>query len=430
MKSSRRFLTPWTRISIPWKFFPRNAVIKMLLTVFCALAPDGRAASFTGLGYLPGGDSSYAYGVSANGAVVVGNSFSTQQSEAFRWTQEGGMTGLGWLPGGKDSGARGVSGDGLVVVGWSSMLDTSKGEVTGWWAFQWAAGQGIQSLGVGTAQKANADGSVIVGMHGETSNAYRWVTGGGAVLAGVNSDDARDVSADGSVVVGTILSRAYRWTLGGGPIDLGALEGHTLSEAAGVSASGEFVVGVSYNGIPASQAFRWSQAEGMIGLGSLPDTTGSRAMASSGNGSVIVGYAPPVAFVWDITHGMRNLAELIKRDYGTDLSDWGLYEATAISTDGRTIVGNGYHNGVPEAWMAKVGDLTLPELAINTSGADITISWPGLKTSAWQVQSVAVLSGQWTNVDATQAYSNGQVRVTFPSLGSAMYYRLTQIRAN
>ncbi len=62
-----------------------------------------QAASFQGLGDLPGGRfSSYASGVSADGSVVVGSSESTAMFtvEAFRWTQSTGMVGLGDLPGG------------------------------------------------------------------------------------------------------------------------------------------------------------------------------------------------------------------------------------------------------------------------------------------------------------------------------------------
>ena len=48
-----------------------------------------------GLGDLPGGNfSSAAYGVSADGSTVVGFSTSGFGTEAFLWTQEGGMVGL------------------------------------------------------------------------------------------------------------------------------------------------------------------------------------------------------------------------------------------------------------------------------------------------------------------------------------------------
>ena len=77
---------------------------------------------WTAVGDLSGGVfSSVAYGVSADGAVVVGKSDSSSGTEAFRWTQPGGMVGLGDLPGGSVLAlAYGVSADGSVMVGRSS----------------------------------------------------------------------------------------------------------------------------------------------------------------------------------------------------------------------------------------------------------------------------------------------------------------------
>ena len=52
-----------------------------------------------GLGDLPGGEfRSEAHGVSYDGSVIVGSSYSTAgRREAFRWTQADGMSGLGDL---------------------------------------------------------------------------------------------------------------------------------------------------------------------------------------------------------------------------------------------------------------------------------------------------------------------------------------------
>jgi probable HAF family extracellular repeat protein len=77
----------------------------VLLAVLGAVAPvpstSVHAQSFSGLGFLPGGTFSFAFGVNADGTVVVGNSNAAGlTTEAFRWAQAGGMAGLGFLPGG------------------------------------------------------------------------------------------------------------------------------------------------------------------------------------------------------------------------------------------------------------------------------------------------------------------------------------------
>jgi len=41
--------------------------------------------------------------------------------------------------------------------------------------------------------------------------------------------------------------------------------------------------------------------------------------------------------------------------HGVDLTGWTLNEARAVSADGRTIAGNGTHNGVREAWVVRLG---------------------------------------------------------------------------
>jgi probable HAF family extracellular repeat protein len=64
-----------------------------------------------------GGDWSEAWGVSADGSVVVGEAQNAAGDQrAFRWTAARGMQDLGTL-GGDQSWAWGVSADGSVVVG-------------------------------------------------------------------------------------------------------------------------------------------------------------------------------------------------------------------------------------------------------------------------------------------------------------------------
>ena len=112
------------------------------LTSACVLslmATAGWSQSLTWLGTLPGGYSE-AYGVSADGAVVVGWSYNAAgRGRAFRWTAVGGMQDLGTLGGG-GSGAYAVSADGAVVVGWA---DNAAGHRR---AFRWTESGGMEDL--------------------------------------------------------------------------------------------------------------------------------------------------------------------------------------------------------------------------------------------------------------------------------------------
>jgi probable HAF family extracellular repeat protein len=225
------------------------------------------------------------------------------------WSQS--LTWLGTL-GGTWSGANGVSADGAVVVGWAY-------NAAGYWrAFRWTAATGMQDLGT---------------------------------LPGGDESVAYAVSADGAVVVGWAENaagqrRAFRWTASGGMQDLGTLGG-TWSEAYDVSADGSVVVGVaSYYDYFSSgyyeRAFRWTASGGMQDLGTLGGG-GSWANGVSADGTVVVGYAYAAgqarAFRWTASRGMEDL----NITYASLLTNGSLRQATAISPDGRYIVGEGWN---------------------------------------------------------------------------------------
>ena len=111
--------------------------------VMSLIATAGWSQSLTWLGVLPNGTHSYASDVSADGSVVVGSVFYDGYDpfgeyyfygRAFRWTASGGMQNLGTL-GGYYSEAFGVSADGAVVVGWAY---NAAGD---WLAFRWQIGR-------------------------------------------------------------------------------------------------------------------------------------------------------------------------------------------------------------------------------------------------------------------------------------------------
>jgi probable HAF family extracellular repeat protein len=329
--------------------------------VLALLATVAWSQSLTWLGTLPYGDWSWAYGVSADGAVVVGvSNYLGGYGSAFRWTASGGMQDLG-TPGGRVSYAYGVSADGAVVVG-TAIVDYY--DDWGFYnyprAFRWTVDGGMQDLGdlgggESEAYGVSADGAVVVGGAFNAAGrwrAFRWTASGGMQdlgTLGVGWSEAYGVSADGAVVVGWAQNaawqeRAFRWTASGGMQDLGTLPGYDKSYASGVSADGAVVVGWAYNAAGRSRAFRWTVDGGMQDLGTLGGDR-SVAYAVSADGSVVVGWAQNAAeqgraFRWTASGGMEDL----NTTYASLLTNGSvLWQARAISPDGRYIVGYGYN---------------------------------------------------------------------------------------
>ena len=268
-----------------------------------------------GLGRLSDGlyiQYSLAQDASADGSVVVGTSGNISNGQAFLWTSEAGMVGLGHLPGGFSSNANAVSADGNVVVGSAVSYEG----ISGTFAFRWTSSDGIVSLGdlpgsmdhYGEAIDTSADGAVVVGF--ASHQAFRWTAKEGMVGLGVLpggdfSSAARGVSADGGVIVGASYSspgldgaKAFRWTAEYGMSGLGDLPGGLFnSYAADVSADGSIIFGwgTSDRG---QEAILWDSQFGMRSIRSLlldqgVDVNDWRLIEATGvaaDRSTIVGY--------------------------------------------------------------------------------------------------------------------------------------------
>jgi probable HAF family extracellular repeat protein len=329
------------------------------------------APSFTPLGSAP----SYAYGVSADGSVVVGT---LGTFFAFRWTAAGGLQPV-TLPIGYSAGdGRGISADGSVVVGgWRGPIGAEAFRQSGV-----GGAQGLGSMGGGfqttTAFGASADGSVVVGKGTNAAGfeqPFRWTASAGAeglgILAGFTDGTATAASADGSVVIGSSLtitssptSRAFRWTAASGIVGLGP--SNVRSGAIDISDDGTAIVGFQ-----GTRATRWT-AGGNTDLGSLPSFESFAANGVSADGSVIVGEASAInptsrsaPFIWDQANGMRSLTQVLA-DLGVQVpAGWELQSANAISADGLTIAGTGADPaGKFEGWVAVVPEpVALPLLA-------------------------------------------------------------------
>lgn len=297
--------------------------------------------SGSGLGALP---FSRANGVSADGSIIVGRN----GSRAVRWDGSilRDLDTFGW---GEFSTANGVSGDGSVVVG-NGAVSGDFPETKG---FRWTTSTGTESCGAGItgglyegwgAMAATHDGSIVVGNQGYHSRAFRWTPAGGSVelFPDLTYSTANDLSSDGSIIAATIAAdtpsdrRAARLVLGSTAQLLGELSGGDFSKASGISGDGSTIVGISGSSV-GQRATLWAANSGPVSVGDLLTSAG------------VLGH-----------------------------SGWTLTEATAISTDGSTIVGQGINpSGFTESWMA-----TIPAPASVTAFAALGTLSMGRRRSA------------------------------------------------
>ena len=308
------------------------------LTSACVLSMMATVAwsqTLTWLGTL-GGDWSSAFGVSADGSVVVGRSRnSTGQEIAFRWTALGGMQPL-------DSRIEEITDftpDGSVLVGYYRVNWEER-------AFRWTVSGGIQDLGT---------------------------------LPGGDRSEAYAVSADGSVVVGRARNaagqwRAFRWTQATGMQDLGTLGGYS-SMANDVSADGSVVVGYAVNADGLERAFRWTEAGGMQDLGVLPNYDEGYAVAVSADGQVVLGvsksrdfWRSPRVFRWT-PNGMQDLGG--PYDENPDYNEYFYIGVHDVSVDCSVAVGYMSHSDWPVSaaafWRDYFDTFRTPSIALAVS---------------------------------------------------------------
>ena len=242
------------------------------MTLCCCDASLG--ASFVGLGDLPGGIyQSVPFDVSDDGSVVVGRSRTTDfGDEAFRWTQATGMVRMADQAGGHFNSigtAYGVSADGSVIVGVGRL--TPPGTFGGTEAFRWTEAGGFVGLGdlpggvhFSVAKGVSADGAIIAGSSSEDGplaqpieHTVRWSSGTMANLGGLGGAYSYPgaMSGDGSTIIGISDVKEYRWTQATGMVALTAGDGFTTARFLGLSHDGSVMVGAgsSTNG---SEAFR------------------------------------------------------------------------------------------------------------------------------------------------------------------------------
>ena len=337
----------------------------------CALAA---APSFQDI--APSQPYAYPQALSADGSTVVGSRSGT----AFRWNPSTGYQDL-LLPAPVASYptwfATGVSSDGHYVAGYANGIAYLFAPIR--WNTQANTSQVLETPSGYTGAQVHDlsdDGSIAVGNSGSISGneATYWDAAGNAHpmgflgTAGGRAGLAYAVSGNGQVIVGNSTGStdglvAFRWTIETGMVSLGRFNGlnstaTTVSRTGNVIAGYGAAIGKTY---PVS-GWVWTSSTGMQPLGDLPGGPNhSYPRDTSADGSIIIGQSSSSlgdeAFIWDASHGLRNLKSVLISDYHLDVSGWMLRDAEGISADGLTITGYGETPaGEGRAWI-----VTLPE---------------------------------------------------------------------
>ncbi|MEM1111613.1 MAG: hypothetical protein AAGI11_06875 [Pseudomonadota bacterium] len=371
--------------------FDDNPLVQALLAsddVFFLVPEFSRQdalASFDTIEALPGGgNQTVAGGISPDGSAIIGSSeygFGPGDFEAFRWTAGEGTVGLGDLPGlTVNSEAYGASLRGTAVTGCGTSDEAVEGLSSVREAFRWTLAGGMQPLGdfdggqyrsCGLA--ISADGSTVVGV-GRTARgdeAFRWRerTGFSALddLPGGGFESvAFAVSSGGQIAVGYSTSgrgvEAVRWRFDA-PIErLGDLPGGRFrSVATAMSLNSDVVAGrgeVDYllaTRTPVNEAFVWTEANGLQGLGFLrPRQRNSEPtpVAVAADGDVIVGNEGSRPWLWTRQHGLRELQDVLIAQGATELTGWLITSVRGMSSDGRTLTGEGNGPFGERVWVA------------------------------------------------------------------------------
>ncbi len=332
------------------------------------------------LGALKPEGSSAAYDVAhyQGQVVVVGQSAAIEAAQrAFRWTPPTGLQDLGTLSplNVASSSAQGIDPTGTWIVGQS---DAADGTST---VFLWHPDSGMIDLGnrdgPTKAQAVAADGSRVAGtVEAPHPRPASWTatTGWTFLLDNDWAGHTFDISADGQTIVGSFtyspsnVVAAFRWTPTSGVEDLNVVFATTLPntfvpswliEGRAISPDGRYIAGSGFNAqrMQNEPFLLDTQTPACSFLGLPSGTYAASALDVSADGTVVVGTALTnnpqqvgTAFWWTPQSGIQRLESAF-----ANLLDPGstLYEATAVSADGRYIAGYGYHatTGRVEAFL-------------------------------------------------------------------------------
>lgn len=341
------------------------------------------------IGVVQAGDTaSQGFGVSVGG-MAVGRSVRTGASQAFTWTQGGGLVGLPNLPGRAFAVSNATYFNGFAAVGTAanSLFGTARLPV------KWENGVVSQlplpaGETLGDAFDVNASGIAVGSVNSGTLQRGIYYNTGGAgtsVITQTTASGSFFTTAFGIndqnriVGIGVDPSNAARNVgmvydiFAPSAIDIGALPGFNGAIAFAISNAG-YVVGSSMLNQGSGLPFIWTQDGGMVAI-PLADGTSQGSARGVNSAGWVVGQdssAFSIPFLWNGATTYR-LQDLIPIGTGWDLSMNTSSSAMGISDNG-VIVGTGVHNGETHAYaMVPVVSSTPTATATNTATSTPTI---------------------------------------------------------
>jgi hypothetical protein len=350
------------KTNAPWnvRFTAITVALLAVATIPAAKAGPPQYQIFD-IGVIDTGDSaSQGFGVSTGG-IGVGRSIRTNASQAFSWTQGGGIVGLPNLSGRNHAVANSAAIGIVVGTAATSLFGTSRLPV------MWQNGAVSQlplppGETLGDANSVNAS-SVAVGSvdAGSFQRGAIYSGGSGTIITQTTATGCFFLTAfginDSGRVVGQGIdpNNAARnvgiyYDIGQSmAFEVGALPGLNGALAFGVSNTG-YVVGSTMLNQGSGLPFIWSDQGGMVAIPLATGTSQGSARAVNSAGWVVGtdSSAFAIPFLYDGTNTYR-LADLIPANSGWDLSTNTSSSADGISED-NVIVGTGVHNGDTHAY--------------------------------------------------------------------------------
>ena len=322
----------------------------------------------------------YGVHMSDNGLIVAGNTVGNY--EPFRWSAASGFMPLGraTVPAlGVGGGAPGISADGVWVA--STIVDSTNSFTTqGLWSKDtgWLdllppspPGAGIIDQSLADVWGMSGDGQTVVGLLWRQSgraHALRWTSSGGAVDLGSTGQSSRaDVANyDGSVIGGwdetpTGPRNAAVWVDG---VETVLTQTEGFGEVHGVNPAGTLLLGYEKEYVTNMRAAAlwhrtgntWSAAQTLgVVPGTLPNSGIAIAYGASADGHIVVGFNSfagdpfyTTGFIWTDTTGVVDVADFLAARNLTP-ENFTIQSLSAITPDGRTILGYGSENAAPYA---------------------------------------------------------------------------------